>query len=257
MTVKLLLTHLPPDQAERSIRVWEAVDPENSRLLVAYGGSRENFEALRWENKFFVDDPRLRTSDHQRQFQSYSQLFARAADQLEGIRYEELLFVEFDHWPVRGDVLDCLRARRTEEQADVLGFKVQRVDETSYPHYLQHIALPGFSRFWESITCRDEPEVILSMFGTGNFWTRQAFERVARLAEPFPIYLELFLPTAAHHLGFRVRDLKEQNRMVSNKGDFSDRIDQARQEGLWSVHPIKDLAPDLVEALLDSLKSEG
>ena len=60
--------------------------------------------------------------------------------------------------------------------------------------------------------------------------------------EPFPIYLELCLPTLAHHLGYRVRSLREGDHLVSNLGDFRDRVAQARRAGMWTIHPVKSLA---------------
>ncbi len=59
------------------------------------------------------------------------------------------------------------------------------------------------------------------MFGSGSFWTREAFCAVCAVEEPFPIYMELYLPTLAHHLGFRVRDFGEQDRFV---GVFENQI---------------------------------
>ena len=62
--------------------------------------------------------------------------------------------------------------------------------------------------------------------------------------EPFPIYMELYLPTLAHHLGFRVRDFGEQNRFVQVLKDATDDIEQARKEGAWTLHPVKRLWKD-------------
>ena len=79
------------------------------------------------------------------------------------------------------------------------------------------------------------------MFGTGSVWTREAFDAVARVAEPCPIYLEIHLPTLAHHLGFRVRPVRDQDRFVENLADMSGSIDEARQAGAWVIHPVKKL----------------
>jgi hypothetical protein len=76
-------------------------------------------------------------------------------------------------------------------------------------------------------------------------WTREAFEEVARLGDPIPMYVELALPTLAHHLGFRVRDLTDQNRFVSALGNRVQEIDSARAAGAWALHPVKDLPPNL------------
>ncbi len=132
-------------------------------------------------------------------------------------------------------------ARLEEERADVLGFQLARVDGTSQPHLLYHAGLPGFSDHWREVSVRADKGVVLSMFGSGSFWTREAFAAVAGREEPFPIYLELYLPTLAHHLGYRLRDWGEQNRHVASLGDFVDRIDDARRDGAWTLHPVKTL----------------
>ena len=52
------------------------------------------------------------------------------------------------------------------------------------------------------------------MFASGSLWRREAFDAIATTDESFPIYLEMYLPTMAHHLGFRLCDLGEQNDFI-------------------------------------------
>jgi hypothetical protein len=115
------------------------------------------------------------------------------------------------------------------------------VDGTSNPHFLYHVANPAFVSHWSKITVRSDPDVVLSMFGSGSFWTTEAFRAVAAMEEPFPMYMEIYLPTRAHHLGFRVRDFGEQNRFVHVLKDETGCVDQAREEGAWTLHPVKRL----------------
>ena len=79
------------------------------------------------------------------------------------------------------------------------------------------------------------------MLGTGSFWTREAFDAVAAEKEPFPMYLEIFLPTLAHHLGYRVRALAGGGHWVRHLGDLRSRIGEARLAGAWTIHPVKSL----------------
>ncbi len=79
------------------------------------------------------------------------------------------------------------------------------------------------------------------MLGTGSVWRREAFDAVADIAEPFPIYLEIYQPTLAHHMGFRVRPLPDQDQFVDNLRDMSEQIDAARTCGAWVIHPVKRL----------------
>jgi hypothetical protein len=55
------------------------------------------------------------------------------------------------------------------------------------------------------------------------------------------VYLEIWLPTLAHHLGFRVRDLPDQNPFVRNLGDMTGSMEAARRAGAWAVHRVKSL----------------
>ncbi len=236
--LNVILTHQSPAAVTAMLEWWRQYVPLEG-VLIAAGGRREDFEGIAHELKIFIDDPRLRTVDHQREFQSYTGLFHAVSGWLAGREHTHISFCEYDHLPIVAGFNPRQIARLAAEDADVLGCQVRRVDGTNHPHYLYHHSNPEFHRFWEKITRRTDPEVILSMFGSGSFWTRQAFDAVAESPEPFRIYLELYLPTLAHHLGFRVRDLAEQNRFVQVFRDLESEIDAARRTGAWAVHPVK------------------
>jgi hypothetical protein len=208
-------------------------------VLIVAGGTRADFDGITHPEKVHVTDPRLQTRDHQRELQSYTVVYAAIAQWLDGRDFTHMLFCEYDHLPLVADFNQRYLDRLSAEDADVIGCQLRRVDGTSDPHYLQHQALPGFHEHWERISCRDDRRVILSMFGSGSLWTRAAFEAVASSAEPFPSYLELYLPTLAHHLGYRLRDLPDQNAHVRVLPHLDDRIEAVRRTGAWSAHPVK------------------
>jgi hypothetical protein len=240
--LNLILSHQSAGAVSQMLAHWERCVPRKS-IVIAYGGTRSEFEALDHEQKFFVDDPRLRTRDHQREFQSYTRLFQEASEFLKtrGNEFQFVHFAEYDHLPLVPDLNERQIERLTSEGADLLAFHVHRVDDTNNPHFLYHAANAKFMDFWARITRRSEPEVVLSMFGSGSFWTREAFSAACAIEEPFPIYLELYLPTLVHHLGFRVRDFGDQNHFVRVLKDETSHIDQAREEGAWTLHPVKRL----------------
>ncbi len=151
-----------------------------------------------------------------------------------------------DHVPLIPDLYERMIDRLQAENADVLAFHLRRVDGTSDPHYLHHANETRFHDFFSSISRRADPEVVLAMLGTGSFWKREVFEAVTSIPEPFPIYFELYLPTLAHHLGYRLRDLAEQNAFVRHMGDFSQCLDQCRTSGAWTAHPVKSLSPEQI-----------
>jgi hypothetical protein len=238
--LNLILTHQPADAVARMVEYWSRCVPRES-ILIAYGGEKPQFAEIRHGQKFFVDDPRLLTRDHQREMQSYTRLFQSAAEFLEsaGRQFQFAHFAEYDHVPLVPDLNQRQIAHLKAESADLFGYHIHRVDDTSNPHFLYHAADERFMEYWANITHRADSEVVLSMFGSGSFWTREAFCAVCAVEEPFPIYMEIYLPTLAHHLGFRVRDFAGQNRFVRAAETEICTIDQARKQDAWTLHPLK------------------
>ena len=239
-TLNVILTHQAPACVERMLAWWAHCVPPDD-ILLAFGGSEQDFRGVGLAQKFFVNDPRLRTKDHQREMQSYTAIFREASAWMRGRDFSHVHFCEYDHVPLMRDLNVRQVTRLAAEKTDMIGCHVLRVDGTSHPHFLYHAGNGAFHQFWKQVTRRDDPGVVLSMFGTGSVWTREAFDAVAAIAEPFPMYLEIYLPTLAHHLGFRVRNLPDQNPFVRNLGDMAENMDEARRAGAWAVHPVKRL----------------
>lgn len=215
------------------------IDPDS--LLLAYGGPAELFNKITFKNKLFVDDERLRVPDQQRQYQSWRGVLRAGLTRLQTLPDVEYVHLaEYDQIPLVGDFREKLRGRLEDEGADIIGHHLHRIDGTSHPHYLFHRREERFHQHFASISSREDKNVVFSMLPTGSFWKRAAFEAVASREEPIPIYVELYLPTQAHHLGYRLRDLPDQNRFVSILEDRFDEIERARSEGAWSLHPVKN-----------------
>ena len=237
----IVLAHLPPEKLDPLLRRWQSFRGESSRLLLCYGGTKEDFSRISFSEKVFVGDPRLRTRDHQREKQSYSRVFAEASRWL-AVHPEcgYVYLAEFDHWPLVQDLGERLVNRLEQERADVLGHQLYRRDGTSCCYYAYHVADERFLPWLASVSRREDKGVVFNMFGSGSFWTREAFLAVAEVHEPFPMYLEMYLPTLAHHLGFRVRDFQDQNEFVSAEGDRFDEVEKAERAGAWTLHPVKN-----------------
>lgn len=238
--LNLLLTHQDGPAVRRMLAWWRDYAPTEN-VLVVFNGREDTFASLDHPSKIRVEDPRLRTTDHVRERQGYTGVFQAAARWLAGWDFTHVHFAEYDCLPIMPDLNRRQLARLEEERADVLCYQLQRVDGTNWPHVLYHDRLPGFVEHWERLSVREDKRVVLSMLGSSSFWTREAFDAVAARQEPFPIYLEIYLPTLAHHLGYRLRDWGEQNRHVKSLGDFADRIEEARRDGAWTLHPVKTL----------------
>ncbi len=238
--LNLLLTHQSPPEVARMLAWWEQYTPLD-QVLLAFNGEPDAFAAIAHPHKVKVDDPRVRTIKHSRERQSYTGVLQAAAAWWRGRDFTHLLFAEYDQLPLTPDFNARQLARLEAEHADVLAYELARVDGTNQPHLLNHTCLPGFAEYWASFSVRADKAAILSMLGCGSFWTRAAFDAVAQRAEPFPIYLELYLPTVAHHLGYRLRDWGTPQPYIRNQGNLVDLIESARRAGAWMIHPVKTL----------------
>ena len=242
----VLLSHQRPAQLEPVLKHWSRLVGDDS-LLLTYGGLVQDFAQITFPNKAFIDDERLRVRDQQRQFQSWRAVL-RAG--LEWLRtrpsYEFVHLTEYDHISLIDDLHHRMLNRAVAEKADIIGHHLHRIDDTNHPHYLFHSCQPRFHRHFASISRREGKQVILSMLPTGSFWTREAFEAIASREEPIPVYVELYLPTLAHHLGFRVREFTDQNPWVLASGDRIDEVNTAGKAGAWTLHPVKTFRQELI-----------
>lgn len=240
--LNLILSHQSAPAIAKMISYWGDY-AEKESILLAYGGTEEEFSLIEHSRKIFIPDAKLRTTDHQREFQSYTQIFRGVAAFLrdQASEFSYVHFAEYDHLPLIRDLNERQVKMLEWESADVLGFHLHRIDGTSNPHFLYHLHNPDFISYWQRMSCRSEKNIVLSMFGSGSFWTKEAFCAVGNEDEPFPIYLEVYLPTLAHHLGYRVRNFGAQERFIGVLEDQTRNIDAMRQQGGWSLHPVKDL----------------
>lgn len=248
--LNVLLAHGPAAAIARMVDWWAGQAGAPARdILVAHGGKAADFEAVAHPHKVFIDDPRLRTRDHTRQRQSYRTIFHETSRWIASHDFADvshLCFAEYDYIPLLPGFNERQLVALAQEGADVLGLRVLRVDGTSHPHYLYHAHDPAFGKFWRAGSVRQDRGAVLSMFGASHFWTRPAFEAVAGSPEPFPIYLELFLPTTAHHLGYRVRPYPDPaaNTFIRHLGDLRRELPRARASGAWAIHPVKSFWTD-------------
>lgn len=239
MTALLLLTHQPPEAVNRMTRQWRNVTHPD-HVIVAYGGSLENLGGIE-EPHVFIGDARLRTRDHPREKQSYTEVLNQAVEALREKDWDYLYLAEFDIEPLSPDLFTSLRARAVREDADLLGHRALRIDDTLHAHYADHACLTEWREWIRSLSRREDREVVLSCMGCGQWWRREALEAVLECGEPHEAYLEVQLPTVAHHLGFRVRGMGEQDRFIRTEPLDPQERQRMADGGAWVVHPVKRL----------------
>ena len=224
----VLLDHRDPASVEKTISLWKKAGFDSENLLLAYGGGRDSFDKITHPNKFLLTESRHRTSDHQRERQSYREIFSRANEWLPSRSFTHILFQEYDHLPLVTDLPTRLLRCLAEERADILAYHLGRVDASTSPHWLSTV----------TDTC--EKKVALSMLGTGHFWRREAWESVAADNTLADWYLELDLPTTAHRAGYRLREIPSQGKFVQNLEKNRPSPADAIASGAWTIHPVKD-----------------
>lgn len=236
-----ILFHQDPQACRAVLEYWQRLGYHD--LLVVHGGSESDFQALDYPDKVFVPDTNLRTRSHPVEKQSYSGPLREIRAWLESRpEFTHICLAEYDHIPLVPDWAKRLLEFLSVEDADVLFHHLQRVDGTNAPHYLQHLRDIQAPDIWPSSSLREDSHVVLNALATGSFWKREALDAVARNPEPFPVYLEMHLPTTAHHLGFRVRDYADQNPFIHIGSYDAAQIRSAAGNGAWSIHPVKDPA---------------
>jgi len=237
-TLFVVLGHGAPEAFTTTIKLWQRAAGEGCLLLV-HGGKLRDFEALDYGDKVWVDDPRLRTRSHPVERQSYCGAWREVARWVESRNFDAVYWAEFDELPLVAELGSRLTEIMSLEKADVLARRLKRVDGTNDAHWLYHEKEQSFREVFEKVSCRDNPRIVLSMLGTGSLWKRKAFLEVAEHPEGEPCYLELFLPTMAHHLGYRVRDFGEQSRFIGFDPKSNDELLEEIRAGAWTVHPVK------------------
>lgn len=237
----VLLCHASNESIQALIRWWQKNTSIGNDLLIAHGGKQSDFDSLEWEKKVWISDSQLRTRDHQREKQSYQGVFQAAATYLEQHEYAYIYFAEYDHLPLSPKLFEQAIEYLEYNSADVLGHCLKRVDSTSNPHFLLHKYDTKFSNYWHTISQRQNQKVVLSMLGTGQLWRITPFVQVAKLKPPCAIYLELFIPTAAYHLGYKVAPHDNNVHWVSSNNYTLSILNRAQKEGVLTIHPIKKL----------------
>jgi len=220
-------------------RYWSELLPD-SILLVAYGGAEDEFEQLKWDNKVFINDKSLRTQDHQRECQSYAGVYRSVIRSISGLDIDRIYFTEFDQIPLQSNFFELLEYERVESRADTLMYGLTHVGDTGHAHYLYHSSKPSFFDQIENYSVRTDKKVVLSAFGFGQYWIRDAFEQMAMLDDKVGCYLEIWAPTIAHHLGYRVKGMRDPHNCNQYFGDFTGKLEEFKKRGCLCIHPVKD-----------------
>ena len=242
--LSLLLTHLGGAAVDDQLRYLGELAPD-ARFVVCHGGSREDFERIEFRDKLFIEDPTLR--DPLARGSSVNEILTKVWDSYVAPDpdVDAVFAFEFDQIILRGDYELALEQLLEASGADFLGKNCALRDGTNWVHAIAARHDAAFMDFLERISVRDRPYRIYGGLGTGFVMRRAALEAFRALEHPARTYVEMYVPTAVYHLGFRVEDLDAisdiADEVVYAPPKTFDDVLRAKRAGHFFVHPFKQL----------------
>jgi hypothetical protein len=237
-----IATHLGPQDVSRQLAYLRALSP-GSRFAVLHGGRREDFDALEEPQAAFVDDPTLRGPNWE---QSYTEVLRAAYESFveRDPEIDLVYLIEYDQLILRGDFEGSLRALAERTGAGLIAKAASPRNDTNWPHLLRQRGNAELDGFFERISERPDPTARWGCLGSGMLLTRDALTAFCAATAGAPhAYLELFVPTTVHHLGFEVVDtdsLGDLYAAVRWRPELElDEAIAAKRAGRAFVHPFK------------------
>ena len=241
--VTALVTHLPPDAVHATLAdLRRAVAPRD--IVVCHGGRREDHDALDWDRKLFIEDPSLRSAA--RTVQSYNELLQRVFREhmRDEPAWDAAIVLEFDQVPLRDDWPAEVERTLAASGADFLGCGCSDRTETNWTHALRWRDDAALLAHLRAVSVRDDPTRVFGCLGTGFVLRRPVLEALADTELHAPSYVELYVPTVVHHLGFAVDDIGRHSRLADEvrwEPEMTlDEVLAAKRAGHFFAHPFKD-----------------
>lgn len=232
-----ILTHEEASCVGKMLDHWQSL--VSGEVVILYGGSRAEYENISHRYKGFIEDERLVTRDHPRERQSFCEVFRVAASLVEGMEAKYLYFTEYDQVPLDHSFEAVLLEKMECSGADLLCNGLARLDGTNHPHYLNHLNDGRLMQFMQHISAHESSPVVFSCWGFGQCWKKNAFMQLAEVNDEVRVYLELWIPTIAHHLGMRVGKLDIDTDWNLPDVEMSLEAVNAAREKPLVVHPLK------------------
>lgn len=242
MLLNVLLTHQGPEAVQANLRYLRALCPD-SALVVCHGGAREDFDRISEPRKLFVEDESLRGPPTR--LQSYNQLLQKVhAGYVAAQPAIDAVFVfEYDQVVLRPDFETALAQLLEHSGADFLGKNTTPRNDTNWIHALRFKRDPRFLAFLERLSVRDDPHRLYSCLGSGFVMRRPVLERFVDVEHFVSCYVELYLPTVVHHLGFAVEDCDRvsdiYDHVVHGPPKSLAEVLEAKRQGHFFAHPFK------------------
>lgn len=267
MILTAVLTHLDPGRVQEQLDYLRSVTPA-ARFVVCHGGRRSDFDKLSGIDGVFLDDPSLRGPHFDQSInQTLSTLCTTYVRDDPGIEYVYL--IEYDHLILLPDFEAKLIALAQRADAGLLAKRASPRNDSNWSHFVKSRHDGQLNKFIAGVSTREDPEQRWGCLGTGMLFRRDALLAFCALEDPPPSYFELFVPTAVHHLGFKVVDVDALSDLYSGVRWMPEynlkEVRSAKRAGRTFLHPFKRLealeairaAPGPPPARVDTAEGSG
>jgi len=248
--VHVVLSHLPPEKTDIILNHLATLAGNSYELILAYGGTAKNFDAIRYARKIFIADNKLRGVGYQ---QSYFRLMDAVAAYLikEGVDPEWVFISDYDLLPLRNDYLADLITVMEKYGA---GFGAKLIQDVSLSNkfFLTNAINDGTIDRMPMLNGSGK-QPVSHCLGCAMLFHRDCFDAVRQMESVLEdIYFEIALPTAAGLKGFRLLSIDKHTNAFQHVRyrpiySYADALHLTR-EGAAFIHPIKDIAEFIVAA---------
>jgi hypothetical protein len=235
----VILCHQAPEVVE-AIYNWHRSLSSKYRIVIAYGGSREEFEKIRFDDKVFIEDASLRGPSSR---MSHCELLEKAMTFAERPEQTRFFLSEGDLVPLRKDYLDTAIAAMTHHDAGFLAKSIRNITASNNV-FLTNAATDGIVEHMVPEQHNGSPQYLHCLgcfFAVDGAILGRMIEQCRELKG---LYFEVMFPTAAARAGGRLLSMDSVSDYLSEVRyrPFHE-IDNALRlahSGVWMIHPLRN-----------------
>ena len=241
MVIHVVISHIESDYVDEQLCFLEKLNPDNEYVL-AYGGTKKNFDRVKHENKVFIADETLRGCVYS---QSYNEVLTSVYKFIEESNFAKdyVYFSEYDHLIFKKDYSESLVHLLEENKLDFLGKNCFDVTDTGWIHHLRYRNDRDLLDLFRSISVREDKTRFWGILGDGFFMRYEVLENYTNIKNHHKAYFELYIPSIIHHLGYNLGnydDLCDLYENVSHVPNLSlKEVFDLMKNGKTFYHPFK------------------
>ena len=223
----IVLCHQAPDVVKAIYQKHASLSTKYN-LIIAYGGPRENYDALSVREKYFIEDLSLRGPSH---LMCHYELLEGALDFLSGDLSEHCFFFsESDLVPLRSDYLEPAISAMNAYDAQFLGKQIRDITSSNNGFFADAVSrgTVGYKSQDNELVNRRYFHCLGCFFAIDGSILHQS---IAECRKMRGLYFEVMFPTAAASTGARLLSMD----MVS------DYLEHIRYRPFFTMQDVKNL----------------